>query len=616
MSMETSPRLALVSMPWVRPHLPSIQLGVLKPLAESVGYQVDTYHFYLRFCEYISPALIRKVSEFCGLGDWLFALVFDPKRRAEAEFDELRKLVTPSVLQLCEDWSTVCTLVDACTRFVEDIATSVPWDAYDVVGFTTTFDQNLASLCLARRIKEIHPEVRIVFGGANVDGTQGPALQEAFPFIDICVLGEAENSFPAVLSSLHLGFPPLDQISGLSFRQADRVVVTGSAPLTTDMDAVPIPDYDAYFEEFERLGLARYISPTLAIETSRGCWFGKCLFCGLNREAIRFRRKSPERALHEIEALVQRHRTLSIYMVDNILDVGYVETLLPQLAERRRQGDFDISLFYELKANHKHDEFAAMAQAGVDTVQIGVESFSSSTLKLMRKGSTPFHNIQALKWCQELGIHPVYNLIWGFPGQSALDLAQELEMLDFLQHLQPPGSLPRLDLQRFSPYFSDPQAFGFRKVQPNPFYSLVYPENVDLERVVYSFIYELPREPEEAELFERRRVELMTRVTQWKAGFVPGRLVYWCGPGFVKIFDQRRDSGPRTILLTGPTADFYRECEESQPIRRLAEQFSDAGTPLDTVGIDQLVDEKLLFVQGGKALALAVRQPHPPLGTG
>ncbi|HEX2188050.1 MAG TPA: RiPP maturation radical SAM C-methyltransferase [Longimicrobiaceae bacterium] len=615
MTVVPSSRLALVSMPWVRPHLPSIQLGVLKPLAEAAGYRVDTHHFYLRFCQYVAPGTVQKVSDFCGLGDWLFALVLDPSRRSESHYDALRELVVPAAAELCGDWASTRALVDACGRFIDDLATSVPWSDYDVVGFSTTFDQNLASLCLARRIKEIHPEVRIVFGGANVDGTQGPALQEAFPFIDVCVLGEAETSFPKLLDSLRVGHP-LDQVPGLSFRRGDEVVVTGPAPLTSDMDAVPVPDYDAYFDDFERFGLDREVSPVLAVETSRGCWFGKCLFCGLNRETIRFRRKSPERALREIETLVHRHRTLSVYMVDNILDRGYVETLLPQLTERRRQGDLDVSLFYELKANHKRDEFGAMARAGVDVVQLGVESFSTSTLKLMRKGSTAFHNIQALKWCQEFGIQPTYNLIWGFPGQTPSDLAQEVDVIDSIQHLQPPASLPRVDLQRFSPYFSDPQAFGFRNVHPNPFYSLVYPENVDLARVVYSFAYDLPREPEEAERFEQYTSELMTRVSRWRREYAPGQLVYWCGPGFVKISDQRRSSEPRTIVLTGWIADFYRECEEAQPVRQLAERFSERGTPVDTAGIQQLVDERLVFLEGGRALALAVRQSRPPLGRG
>ena len=41
--------------------------------------------------------------------------------------------------------------------FVERWATEIDWSEYDVVGFTSTFEQNVAALALARRLKERHP---------------------------------------------------------------------------------------------------------------------------------------------------------------------------------------------------------------------------------------------------------------------------------------------------------------------------------------------------------------------------------------------------------------------------------------------------------------------------
>ena len=58
-------------------------------------------------------------------------------------------------------------------QFLTWALTAVEWDQYDVVGFTSTFDQNVASLSLAKLIKDVYPDVRIVFGGANFDGEMG-----------------------------------------------------------------------------------------------------------------------------------------------------------------------------------------------------------------------------------------------------------------------------------------------------------------------------------------------------------------------------------------------------------------------------------------------------------
>jgi hypothetical protein len=66
-------------------------------------------------------------------------------------------------------------------RFVRDCLASVDWDAYDVVGFTSTFAQNVASLALARRVADLHRSSAIVFGGANCEGEMGLGLHRCFP---------------------------------------------------------------------------------------------------------------------------------------------------------------------------------------------------------------------------------------------------------------------------------------------------------------------------------------------------------------------------------------------------------------------------------------------------
>jgi len=45
----------------------------------------------------------------------------------------------------------------------------------------------VASLTLAKMIKDLYPEVKIVFGGANYDGGMGMEYFRAFPFIDYVV---------------------------------------------------------------------------------------------------------------------------------------------------------------------------------------------------------------------------------------------------------------------------------------------------------------------------------------------------------------------------------------------------------------------------------------------
>ena len=60
----------------------------------------------------------------------------------------------------------------------------------------------MASLCLARLLKERFPHLRIAFGGANCETVMGEELHRQYPFIDFVVSGEADCSFPALMCAL------------------------------------------------------------------------------------------------------------------------------------------------------------------------------------------------------------------------------------------------------------------------------------------------------------------------------------------------------------------------------------------------------------------------------
>ena len=107
-----------------------------------------------------------------------------------------------------------------------------------------------------------------------------------------------------------------------------------------------------------------------------------------------------------------------IQVVDNLLDLKYFKTLLPELAARK----LNVSLFYETKSNLKKDQVRLLRDAGVMTIQPGIESFSDRVLKQMKKGVTGLQNVQLLKWCKEIGDEPIWYQVMGFPGRRQADI--------------------------------------------------------------------------------------------------------------------------------------------------------------------------------------------------
>jgi radical SAM superfamily enzyme YgiQ (UPF0313 family) len=173
--------------------------------------------------------------------------------------------------------------------------------------------------------------------------------------------------------------------------------------------------------------------------------------------------------------------------VDNILDLKYFKTLLPELAERK----LNVSLFYETKSNLKKDQVRMLRDAGVRTIQPGIESFSNRVLKQMKKGVSGLQNIQLLKWCKEIGVHPTWNFLIGFPQECPDDYFEMAGLATRVCHLPRPAGVSVIRLDRFSPNFTQADQLGFTRLRPLPFYEFLYdlPEAAR-GNLAYYFAYE------------------------------------------------------------------------------------------------------------------------------
>jgi len=487
---------ALVSMPFGSATAPSIQLGLLAAICERAGFSVDARYPNLDLAAELGVSLYERLCEHRGhmTGDWLFApAAFGTAAVGSSErFFERFPSERAWGENLCGDAGFLAQLRSQILPAYVDRIAAGDWGQYALVGFSSTFQQNVASLALARRIKARWPRTLIAFGGANLDGDMGAELLRAFGWVDVVVSGEGDAALPALLTAVEAGADPAG-IAGVLTRGTDGAVTGAQAPPTGTLDDLPTPDYHAYFRQARELGLDDELAPLVRIpfESSRGCWWGAkhhCTFCGLNGLGMGFRDKKPERVLRELDDLSAAHGSTSFDAVDNILSLGYLDTLFANIADAK----LDFRFFYEVKANMGRDKIRKLAHGGVQIVQPGIESMSTHVLQLMRKGCTMLQNVLCLKWCSYYRIGVAWNLLHGFPGELEEDYVAQLEVLRAITHLQPPKGFGRIWLERFSPYYTDAEAFGVRGVRPSGSYTEVYPEHVGLDRLAYFFDYEMP----------------------------------------------------------------------------------------------------------------------------
>lgn len=606
-------QVILVSMPFMDIHLPSIQLGLLKSLADANGFPARTLHANLSFATRIGLDYYQLLAQHRGrmVGEWLFSIEAfqgaapDPDSRMVGELASELSYLGESTEELRRKL-TQTRHVDI-PGYLDSLVNSYSWDKAAIVGFSSTFQQNTASFALARRLKQRYPHICTVFGGANFDGDMGIELVRTVDCIDVAVTGEGDEAFPRLLEALASG-AGLSGVPGIAYRADGEVQVTPRLPPLDRLDDLPVPDYAEYFQSAEDLGIIPRDSTRkiwLPIETARGCWWGEkhhCTFCGLNASTMRFRSKSPQRVIDELAGQARRYRSFHFEAVDNILDMAYMKTLIPQLAA----SEWGYEIFFEVKANLTREQLKLMAQAGITRIQPGLESLSSNVLRLMRKGVRAAQNVNLLRWCRYYGISVSWNLLWGFPGETECDYAEQAAVIPDLLHLRPPSAADRIWLERFSPLFTAHGRLGVRDRRPEQSYRYVYPDTVDIDRVAYFFEYRLDDGlPDSAYLGIRQAVAAWS--SAWQAERLPA-LTYQSAPHFVQISDQRRQGQDGTYTFEDTLADLYLACSDKPTTAVAVQRKLDLQVPAAAIQeiFEDFRQRGLMFLDGRYALALAV----------
>jgi ribosomal peptide maturation radical SAM protein 1 len=378
------------------------------------------------------------------------------------------------------------------------------------------------------------------------------------------------------------------------------------------MAEVPLPDYNDYFAQLRRTSFGSALEREVEIpyESSRGCWWGQrslCRFCGFPPHRLAFRPSDPDRVLAEVTELARRHRVLWVSMYDKIFDPRYLETLLPRL----RDAGQHFSIFFATKSNLERDHVRLMRQAGVDTIQPGIESLSTPILRLMNKGATAFQNVRLLKWCAEYGIWVRWYFIYGFPGEPPEEYEKMAAAVASFGHLQAPY-MCQLVAERFSPYHERPREFGLELIGPPSWYSMVFPAKPEiLADLAFSSRYRYldGSEPDTYVAPLRRAVE------QWQQNLPAGlrSLRYRRGPGFLLVRDRRPGLEAADYEFNELEGAMYLACEDGatpEQVWRAVSSVRQRGLAVADVAdyLRDLSEMRLVYKEGNRYLALAL--PH------
>jgi len=566
-------KIQLICMPYQLAGLSSLSTALLATCLRERGIETVEDYLHFPFADILGGGLYGRIAEdstAASRGELLFARDLEGVQRD----DDFQRALE-------RDLGGAAGMRDKLDAFRAVCLDRVEAAGAGLVGFSTSCHQLLPALWLARQIKERWPRVRTVFGGASCTQPMGRRLFEAYPEIDYVVSGYGEQ-------------PLLDLARG-ELGGGRRLIVNEQSP---PMDELPVPDYGPFLAQAAGFGRDRR-NLMLAFETSRGCWWGQkchCSFCGLNPFEVAYQAKSSDSAVAEIRTLWERHG-LNLFATDTILSYRHLREVMPRLAGFATKP----SLFYEVKSNLRESDVRQLREANVLWIQPGIESLSTPLLKQLRKGVTAIQNLALLKWCREQWIRVSWNLLCAIPGERQADYEEEIDLMRRIPHLSPPYGVSPIRVDRFSPYFESPQAFGWSGLRPVPVYRELHPRlsEAELAELAYHF------EAEGGALQpERYFPPLRAAVEDWKRRHAAGEGLFWDeDQGLTRIAGQEVqvfEQGPALAAILAATHEII-------DLDELA-----ALPGVEPALLEQLFAEGVLYREGRKAINLAVRLPRSP----
>lgn len=290
---------------------------------------------------------------------------------------------------------------------------------FDVIGFSTMCSSYPLTIRMAQEMRRTCPSTTIIFGGPQASVVAESTL-DAFPFVDLVVRGEAEETFPMVLEALS-GNGELSRVPGISFRDRGRVVRNPNAPVIEDLDALPLP-------AFHLLKRDKSSWTHVALELGRGCPFD-CSFCSTNDFfRRRFRLKSPECLVKQMSWMQRNFGTKAfdlvhdMFTVDRKRVVAFCESLLQSGSEFKwacsaRTDCVDEALL-EL-----------MAKAGCSGIFFGIETGSARMQKIIKKNLNLAEAAGMAEIADRLNMATTLSVIMGYPEEEEEDLAASVGFL-------------------------------------------------------------------------------------------------------------------------------------------------------------------------------------------
>jgi len=295
----------------------------------------------------------------------------------------------------------------------------------NVVGISCATPLVYPARRIAKTVKAVSSQITVIMGGPHP--TVLPEETIADENVDIVVRGEGEITLFELVKAIESG-SGLNSVLGITYRDNGNIVSTQNRPLTTDLDSLPLPSrhlipiskYRPQIDIYSRL-------PWTHMLTSRGCPYN-CIFCASRRiSGHRYRVRSPEKVVEEIDLLVNQYSIRNIGMADDnfIVDRKRTERICDILIKEgyNRRVDWVCAA----RADGVDEPLLKkMRAAGCKCICVGIETGTQRLMNILKKHLKLEKVEEGVKIMRKAGIKVRGTFMLGIPTETEEETLQTI----------------------------------------------------------------------------------------------------------------------------------------------------------------------------------------------
>lgn len=310
--------------------------------------------------------------------------------------------------------------------FLEKITNRINEKKPEIVSLYMRCDTDVIMYNIADKIKRANSGIKIVAGGPQASLT-AREIVKVIDNIDFVCKGEGETTIYPLINAI-LNNLPYEHIPGLVWKDKGQIYENGDPELIADLDENPIVDYSLVPIEYKAKSGSIWDMDMIAIDVGRGCPFG-CTYCSTKTFWKRkYRLKSTERIIEEVEAAVKQTGCRNFIFNHDLFTANRIRIV--DFCNKMIERNLDIKWTCSSRVDTIDEELILlMKKAGMEKIFFGIETGSVRMQKLINKNINLEKVIPLIRFTGQNRIFTTTSFIYGFPEETEDDIECTLKLM-------------------------------------------------------------------------------------------------------------------------------------------------------------------------------------------